>query len=388
MNLIALLVLGLALFGHTLLAIWCHYDNLRDIPSWSSNPLNNTVTKLKHQSVQQRNGRCIDSVQMRDTLEARPTLPRTKQPSQWQINTSARRAMVFIWLLTGLSIVWFMTIVLVTRFNMLGTINEVHPQSNPKWPSTWHFSLAWNPSANLIVKNISMTTYFNAVFFSLDYIEEILSMSFVAALFVGLLFVCAIQGLQTLGLHCAELIVNLSRDEDVWRDLNAQGCPGRKINVLETQPFLAALKSWKYGMLLIFKSLLHWLLGQSSQPSFDGVENRVWFTMNYARLFVYIICATTFGLCLTFVTFKKPKGPQPATYGHIQTLADVIDDWTLNKNGQFWWGDKGIREGVRHAGMSSRKEDLELIHMDACYAGEVNSGCLYIGMTESQSSPC
>ena len=381
LNVIALLALGLALFGQTLLAVWCYYDNLRDIPSWSSNPLNTTITMMNQQSVQHREGRCIDSVQARDTSEARPMLPHTKQPSQWQISTSARHAMIFIWALTGLSIVWFLTIVLVARSNMIGTINEVQPQASSTWPSTWHFSLAWNPSANLIVGIISMTTYFNAVFFSLDYIEQ---MSFVPALIVSLLFVCVIQGLQTLGLHCAELIVNLSRDEDVWRDLDAQGYPGRTNNVLATPPFLAALMSWKYGMLLIFKSLLHWLLGQSTQSSFTSTSGaeRVWFTMNYARLFVYVICATAFASALMFLTLKKPKGPQPATYGHIQTLADVIDDWTLDKNGQFWWGDKGCREEVRHAGMSSRKEDLGLIHMNARYAGEVRSRCLYIRKAE------
>lgn len=208
-------------------------------------------------------------------------------------------------------------------------------------------------------------------------------MSFVSALIVGLLFVSAVQGLQTLGLHCAELIINLSRDEDVWRDLDAQSCSGSTNNILATPPFLAALMSWKYGMLLVFKSLLHWLLGQSFQPSFTEFEgNRVFFTMNYARLFVYVICATALASALTFLTLKKPDGPQPAAYGHIQTLADIIDDWTLNKNGRFWWGDKGCREGLRHAGMSSQKEDLGLIDMNARYAGEVNSGCLYIQKAE------
>ncbi|KAJ5929573.1 hypothetical protein N7454_006523 [Penicillium verhagenii] len=300
--------------------------------------------------------------------------PREKQPSPWQISISARKAMIFIWTLTGLSVVWFLTIVLLSRSNMIGAINEVQPLPNSKWPSKWHFSLAWDPYANLIVENISMTTYFNAVFFSLDYLRQNSGMSFVAAIIAGLVFICAIQGLQTLGLHCAELIVNLSRDEDVWRDIDAKSWSGRQTNVLATPPFLAALMSWKYDMLLIFKSLLHWLLGQSSQPSFDSAENRVWFTMNYARLFVYVICAIVFGLALTFVTFKKPKGPQPATYGHIQTLADVTDDWTLNENGRFWWGDKGITEGVRHAGTSSREKNLGPMDPDALYAGEVEGG--------------
>jgi hypothetical protein len=34
---------------------------------------------------------------------------------------------------------------------------------------------------------------------------------------LGFFFVFAIQGAQTIGLHCIELLVNISRDEDAWR---------------------------------------------------------------------------------------------------------------------------------------------------------------------------
>lgn len=107
-------------------------------------------------------------------------------------------------------------------------------------------SLAWNPSANPIVESITSTTYLNAVFFSLDRSQQTgyaASMSFNAALIVSLLFVCAIQGLQTLGLHCTELIVNIFRDEDAWRALDAHGRAGGKNHILATPPFLAALMS-------------------------------------------------------------------------------------------------------------------------------------------------
>lgn len=48
----------------------------------------------------------------------------------------------------------------------------------------------------------------------------------------------------------------------------------------------------------------------------------------------------------------RPKGPQPATYGHIQTLADLIDDWSET----IYWGDKGVISGldIRHAGTLHR----------------------------------
>ena len=28
------------------------------------------------------------------------------------------------------------------------------------------------------------------------------------------------------------------------------------------------------------------------------------------------------------ISFEKPKGPKPATYGHIRTLVDLIDEWS------------------------------------------------------------
>lgn len=371
-NLLALLVLGLALLGQTLLAIWCYYSNLRNIPTWSSNPLNTTVLMLDRQLVRHREGRCIDSMQIRDISgveqESAPKLPSPQQPSQWQLISTARYALIFIWVLTGLSFVWFLSIVLVARGNMIGAINQVEHLPN----ATWHFSMSWNATMNPVVEDIGDTYYFNAVFFSLDWAESIPDMPFVAALIVNLLFVCAIQGLQTLGLHFSELIINLSRDEDVWRSLDAYGRSNDvKTSVLEKPPFLAALMSWKYIVLVLFKSLLHWLLGQSSQASVELPQDRVWLSMNYSRLLIYAICATAFASVITFIACMKPKGPQPATYGHIQTLADVIDDWNLDDDKRFWWGDKGSSgiEGIRHAGMSCNKHHLGKIQMKKLYAG-------------------
>jgi hypothetical protein len=373
-NLVALLVLGFSLSGQTLLATWCYYSNLRDIPSWGSNPLTSTIIMLNNRLAQHERGNCMNPVQIQNTSDGRPILPRRRQPSQWQVSPSARLANIFIWILVGLSLIWFLIIVFIARSNMTNALSKLYPPTN----STWHFSLDWSSSANINATEFSTTAYYNAVLFSPDSSVQAgfeASMPFVSTLIVGILFVCILQGLQTMGLHCGELIVNLSRDEDSWRALNAYGRSSAKIHSILNPPLLAALMSWKCIVLSIFKSLLHWLLGQATQPSFGsagGAGFTVYFAMNYARLLVYGICATLFALVVTFLTVRKPKGPQPATYGHIPTIANVIDDWTLDKNGCFWWGDKGYGTdgGVRHAGMSSRREDLGPILMDALYAGE------------------
>ncbi|KUJ12849.1 uncharacterized protein LY89DRAFT_737754 [Mollisia scopiformis] len=93
------------------------------------------------------------------------------------------------------------------------------------------------------------------------------------------------------------------------------------------------------------------------------------FFMLYPRIFIYTIIATAIAVYITFVAFRRPLGPQPATYGHFQTLVDLIDDWSVDEKGLFWWGDKGVGfDGIRHVGTSSSRQDIGKIQMDAVYA--------------------
>ena len=61
-----------------------------------------------------------------------------------------------------------------------------------------------------------------------------------------------------------------------------------------------------------------------------------------------------------------PSGPQPATYDHLQTLANILDQWSP----KIWWVHQGIGEdNIRHAGTSSKK--LEESKSDKFYAGTI-----------------
>jgi hypothetical protein len=96
----------------------------------------------------------------------------------------------------------------------------------------------------------------------------------------------------------------------------------------------------------------------------------VTFEMLYFRLIIYTVVATIFCLFATAVALWRPTGPQPVTWGHLQTLADLIDDWTVNRDGRLWWGDKGFNfEGIRHAGTSSEKINLGEIVISRLYKG-------------------
>ena len=51
---------------------------------------------------------------------------------------------------------------------------------------------------------------------------------------------------------------------------------------------------------------------------------------------------------ITFIAKRRPSGPQPAAYGHIQTLTDLVDEWLPT----MYWGHKGDNGVVCHAGAS------------------------------------
>ena len=96
------------------------------------------------------------------------------------------------------------------------------------------------------------------------------------------------------------------------------------------------------------------------------------FHMIYMRVFIYAVTVTALAIFSTFLVVRRPKGPQPAAWGHFQTLADLIDDWSSDPAGRLWWGDKGVSyDGIRHAGTNMRMEELGDVMMDAIYAGRV-----------------
>jgi hypothetical protein len=197
--------------------------------------------------------------------------------------------------------------------------------------------------------------------------------SVVSQTFLAILVVCAIQGPITLLLHCIELPVNLSRDEATWRAAGTgtgwlQHGPGARIT---SNSFVAAALSWQNVVLFVLKALLHWLLGQSVMPSlswYPTIINGIFINrtadgyprfllhMMYSRLLACTIVAIFLAIFATFLAFRRPKGPQPAAWGHSQTLAELIDVWQTGKDGRLWWGDKGVSvDGIRHAGTSQNR---------------------------------
>ncbi|KAF9246883.1 hypothetical protein BU15DRAFT_69741 [Melanogaster broomeanus] len=157
----------------------------------------------------------------------------------------------------------------------------------------------------------------------------------------------AIQGPLTLSLHCSELVANVIRDERIWRKATTKGARQCR-RIL----WLLPLEVLSISLLLAAKPLLHWMLGLAISLA-GSSKGRI---LNFAGALLI------FSLTCTIVALRRLKGPQPAAYGHVQTLANLIDEWSPT----MWWGHKDDGFQHRHAGTCDYP--LPDVEMDMLYA--------------------
>ena len=188
---------------------------------------------------------------------------------------------------------------------------------------------------------------------------------------IGVLAFCvAIQSFLTVGLHCAELQVIMLRDEQVWRTISsASGSKPQSLYNSMTQP----LHSLPNVTLLLFKPVVHWLFGSALGVDYaKGVLMRVPH-VTYLMVLWLIFLGFVFS-----ISFVRPKGPLPATYGHLQTMMDVADEYS----DVMYWGDKGEavdpfeqaeasafryrHMGMRHSGTGT--QPLPHVKMEVLYS--------------------
>jgi hypothetical protein len=387
-NATALVGLGLGLAGQAAVAGWCLASGCKLVPTWSSNPLNTTLAAIRKGNFAHRPGRCMLSVHQKYLRPNQGVYPAEKQGSILQIQRSVRYILALLWALVILAIAW--TVAMVTVSMSYG--NQYAPIEGVTEPlPCWRFGINWNP--DLSVCSINVVTLVMSQSGN-TYKPNSATISYGAGAVLCVLFVCLVQSSQTIGLHCVELLVNLSRDEGAWRQAygeKKQEAPGAQ---LSTNPFRAALSSWENIFLFVAKATLHWVMGQSmfasvifgdETPGNNATSSPSSFmvAMIYSRLFIFSILALFLAIFATYLALKRSRGCQPATLGHLQTLADLIDDWKTDKNGRIWWGDKTrlleADGGLRHAGTSWDKKTLSPVCTVARYAGARTESELKIG---------
>ncbi|KAM3503312.1 hypothetical protein MY10362_004282 [Beauveria mimosiformis] len=376
-NGVAVLAMGVGLAGQAVVASWCLFVSSATIPTWSSNPLNVTLTTLHHGQFTHQSGRCMLSVHQRHRRPSHHVFPSKKQQSICQAVPSVRLIIGFLWILAVLNIAWAVATTLIRRA-------VVPPISS---------GFNWDDPVNPFQLQFSPAQYYN-------FGGTIYSTSTQAALCV--LFIGLVQSLQTIGSHCAELLVNVSRDEASWRhvysDKQHNSAKGAR---LKSNPILDAVMYWESLVLLIAKALLHWMMGQAMTPAITTVEvgqrpgkqtgdilskdSKFMYefdvVFNYTRLVIYSILFVLLAVFTSHLALRRRDGCLPATMGHLPTLANLIDDWRTDNEGRMWWGDKASQSRsedtsiasqssvVRHAGTSPKKAQVGPIYANRPYAG-------------------
>ncbi|TFK47297.1 hypothetical protein OE88DRAFT_1738601 [Heliocybe sulcata] len=305
-------ILGTAIIiqaGLSTIAVVCS-----NIPTWSSSIIDVGPALLSQDIARRIPGRCMRGIDDGHPIDQAPIPPRSRQPTLWEISgwrESVRLIVVF-------------PVVLAVLF-LVGFAFMMH-----RLRGDWSVWTDMN-------KSMTMSGYGSGV---------------LPATRLGWAFavICVVQFPVTLALHVAELTVLMYRDEANWRSACKKGA--RSLN-----PIMSVVGSWASVLLLAMKPVCHWVSGTAvnfqvlSRPSSDsGLTAQSALTIRPA--FVVVLAGLLFALALFvfFIAIRRPSGVQPATYGHPQTLVNLVDEWSP----VMYWGHKYTGE-ICHAGTSPFK---------------------------------
>ena len=313
----AAITLAIAILGQAFIASIC-LPSLVKVPTWGSDPLEITAACMDLGSLHHRPGRCMRSVH--DSKEAaQPIAPSRRQKPAFSAHKEVRIVFRCMWLPVILAAMWGGILMYVVNADVEdGIIDGSYWSLFPNVDPTSVDPESQTPSVSIFWSQGAQTFDFGGFCW--------------AFILIG-----AIQAIMTLSLHCAELMVNTVRDERSWREASNEG--RRRPNVLSSM-----LGSFPALTLFIMKPVIHWLYSLAVSVYFSqGV------TMKAPQIFYLGAGAALLAIFTTTCAFWRPKGPQPAAFGHLQTLADLVDTWP--KVGErIYWGQKDfahLRAGLQ-----------------------------------------
>ena len=324
----AIMALGVGLTGTAALTTWQFFASR--VEAWSSSPIQTAWAFVASGRRSRVVGRCMVSVH--DVkLPAAPTFPQQRQRSAWSAHPEVRRILRYLWALTVLVLLWFV--------GLLISITVIWKRCETEGSHAVYVDICRNiyhgPSWSLLPDTNGITSLAQ-----INLVDDAGGKSHTGAVpksvgfALAFIMMMGFQAMLTMGLHCADLLVNMSRDEDTWRKSSQKG------GYTSQNALMTALCSWKSWLLFVLKPLIHWFFGLGMTFYIGwGIFMRppqILYT-SFAVLFLAI-----FG---TYLCFERPKGPQPATFGHVQTLMNLIDEW----GEPMFWGHK-----VMNADLTSR----------------------------------
>ncbi|KAK3371814.1 hypothetical protein B0T24DRAFT_531380 [Lasiosphaeria ovina] len=336
-NAIALLAFGVGLLLQAIVTTWALAKT--DVLTWSSNPLDVTRACVDDghdgHRVQPRSGRCMMSVHLAQE-DARSLKPLAKQENMFKADRRVRRILYLLGCLPLVSVIWGGALLVYIREGFPKTVLG----------QSWSFLPSFQGITDSDCSAFRCSTGTSVV--NLDLGAD----NGPAGMVPAVLLITGVQSVVTISLHCAELTVNMSRDEKIYRALiGPKGTNGHYNSIV------AALTAWQTVVLFLLKSGVHWLFGLAINLQF-----RIGINMYPPQVFYFAaltLATTIFGVFLS--VFCRPKGSLPASYGHVQTIADIVDDWA--DSGCMFWGVKDHGK----TGTDTRK--LPLPNKRAWYGG-------------------
>jgi len=391
----ALLTLAIGILGQCIVATAALYSAVSS-PTWSSSPIDTAGACFAVAAISTVPGRCLRSVHDKEH-DASPVAPVSWQRPAYTAHREVRVVFFSIWVAVAFALLWGG--VLIAVINSLKTVNGIY------CGNSWAFFPVLPSSVNLGAAACKRETDTSGtmtlaipwtVIGQFEWQNTTNPYVSFPSFCWGFALVCLLQTFMTVSLHCAELLVNVVRDEKTWRRASrhsggfksSSGLPRKSTNALYT-----LLTSGPALTLFMYKPVLHWIFGLAVSTYFS-----VGLVMRPPQIIYLSIAAVLLALLVSAFTFWQPKGPQPATFGHLQTLVDLIDEWPEEEQHMFWgrkaggqitdnWGEEEtLRAGSRttsrealemnllgdkrvaHAGTSATK--LEDVRFDELYMGD------------------
>ncbi|KAK0610756.1 hypothetical protein B0T14DRAFT_593506 [Immersiella caudata] len=165
--------------------------------------------------------------------------------------------------------------------------------------------------------------------------------------YIGLLIQCAALCIPIFGLHVAEVLCQMQRDEATWRRASTEGVDPNSSLVLQ------GLRHGPSWVIFLAKAAVPWLFGFAI-----SCNRNIYFVMLPALAVAVVFLGL--GVFVEVLVRRRPRGTQPAVYGDVLALVELVDDWEVER---VFWGDKGVccggdgdgRGEVRVAGTAGRR---------------------------------
>jgi hypothetical protein len=317
----------------------------------------NTVLAMSHRGSLRHPEHGATLSVLQSVAPRQASLPKQRQSSAWTSHKQVRRLILSQW-----------ATVLACALGALGTyfaMKSARLNNNTglvNWSWNWTFitnlktSPAWTLYLNTGLEGNDIYDFCGSDDPELAFKPHYWSEGTV----IQILLVAAMQSIVTLAMLTAELLVNLQRDEKFWRRAtSAEGCRLAGYN-----SFLEVVKSPFALFLFGAKAFIHWYFGQAIIPTYDAIQcpkdvywatGKPYIRFELAQLVYLTILLFAFASTFTWISCRRPVGPQPATYGHLQSLADLIDEW----HSTLYWGHKVDGEICRAGTSNSPLRELK-----------------------------